>query len=152
MLKFLQERVPAPGRSLGHFDGAPVLLSANRHCMHSPSPVHRSLYFILTPTHTFAPPTYIPAAHVQLLIYRLIPPNPYPPLRRGIVIVSDCMASVRANSMYFHRPGHSSCMCTSVRATEAYAYDTPTVALHDQVRHSGKDRPCLCPMHTACVM
>ena len=75
-----------------------------------------------------------------------------PPIHRCIVIVSDCMASVRVNSRYFRRPGHSSCMCTSVHATEAYTYDTPTVALHDQVRHSGKDRPCLCSMHTACVM
>ena len=49
-------------------------------------------------------------------------------------------------------PPTQSCMCTSVHATEAYTYDTPTVALHDQVKHSGKDRPCVCSLHISCVM
>ena len=33
-LKLLEERVPKPKKSLGHYDGAPALPSIDRHCMH----------------------------------------------------------------------------------------------------------------------
>ena len=95
-LKFLEERVPSPKRSLGHFDGAPALPSIDRHCMHCDN------------------------------------------------------VCVRVHCMYFRLSSHSSCICTSVHAAEAYIYDTPTVALHDQVRHSGKDRSCVCSLHKTC--
>ena len=106
VLKFLGERVPSPGRSLGHFDGAPVLLSIHRHCMHSPSPAPRSLYFILNLSTEYPPPTSIS---------RLSTRRPPPSLDLSThtadslltsIIVSECTARVCVNSMYFRRPNH----------------------------------------------